>query len=150
MLFRSQGAQVEIYNSDDTETFSKVFQEYIKSDEFQTLPMPTQDYISDVFNAMVSFGKAPDALQNLQRNKVFPVVPQETGKVDETLMGTKSMPAQLQTLVGTGNQLIQEGQEPAYKALAKSITDAGGRAEADGISNYGRAGVNPRMGGVGG
>ena len=145
-----QGAQVEIYNSDDLDTFSRVFSEYIKADEFQTLPMPTQDYISDVFNAMVSFGKAPDALQNLQRNKVFPVVPQETGKVDETLMGTKSMPAQLQTLVGTGNQLIQEGQEPAYKALAKSITDAGGRAEADGISNYGRAGVNPRMGGVGG
>jgi len=145
-----QGAQVEIYNSDDIDTFSRVFSEYIKADEYQTLPMPTQDYISDVFNAMVSFGKAPDALQNLQRNKVFPVVPPETKRVDEALMGTNSMAAQLQTLAGTGQQLNQEAQEPAYKALAKTITEAGERAGADGISNYGRAGVNPRMGGVGG
>jgi len=60
------------------------------------------------------------------------------------------MAAQLQTLAGTGQQLNQEAQEPAYKALAKTITEAGERAGADGISNYGRAGVNPRMGGVGG
>lgn len=144
-----KGAQVEIYNTDDTETFSKVFSEYIKSDEYLTLPMPTQDYISDVFNAMVAQNQPPEALQKLQRNKVFPVVPEDNNQIDNTLMGMSSTPAQLQTLLGAGQQIVQDQQEPAVKGLVKSITDVP-RADAEGISNYGRAGVNPRMGGAGG
>lgn len=143
-----QGAQVEIYNTDDIKTFSEVFSDFIKSDEFQTLPMPTQDYISDVFNAMASFGQPPEALQKLQRNKIFPVVPDKATQTATVLQGLNSGAGQLQTLQGVAQQEVQDAGFPLASATAKLITDV--PKSDDGISNYGKAGINPRMGGVGG
>lgn len=144
-----QGAQVEIYNTDDTETFTKVFSEYIKSDEFQTLPMPVQDYISDVFNSMVAQNQPPEAIEKLKRNKIFPVIPEEANKYDNAMMAMNSQNAQLQQLAGMTKETIQGLQEPAIKSVVKGALEPP-RADAEGISNYGRAGVNPRMGGAGG
>jgi len=144
-----QGAQIEIYNTDDTKTFAKVFQEYIKSDEFQTLPMSIQDYISDAFNSMASFGQPPEALKNLQRNKVFPKEAEERAQYDNIVAGMNSPQAQLQSLASFGKQEVQGEQERMISELTKATLPKTPVAD-DGISNYGKAGVNPRMGGVGG
>ena len=143
-----KGAQIEIYNTDDTKTFGEVFQDYIRGDEFQTLPMPIQDYIGDVFNAMAAWGQPPEALQKLQRNKIFPVVPESGQQTGQVLTALSSQPAQLQTLQGVAQQEAKGTQYQANQAIGKLITDVP-KAD-DGISNYGKAGVNPRMGGVGG
>lgn len=145
-----QGAQVEIFNTDDTETFSKVFQEYIKSDEFLTLPMPTQDYITDVFNSMATFGQPPEALAKLQRNKIFPKEVEGRGQYNDVLAGMNSPDAQLQSILNFGKQEVASQEDRALSDLVKATLPKPEVAGADGISNYGRAGVNPRMGGVGG
>lgn len=144
-----KGAQIEIYNTDDTKTFSKVFNEYIKSDEYLTLPMSIQDYISDAFNAMASFGQPPEALQQLQRNKIFPKMAEGSSEYDNIISGMNSPQAQLQHLATFGQQEVAGAERRAISELTKATLTKQPVAD-DGISNYGKAGVNPRMGGVGG
>ena len=143
-----QGAQVEIYNTDDVETFGKVFGDYIKTDEFMSLPMPIQDYISDVFNSMASYGQPPEALDKLKRNKIFPVEVENTMEADNVVNALQSPTGQLQQLAALGMDRMEQAGERGVRELTKAAIKP--PVSDDGISNYGRPGVNPRMGGVGG
>ena len=143
------GAEIEIYSTDDLDAFSKVFSDFIKSNDFQKLPPEKQDYISDVFNSISSYGKPPEALQQAKRNKVFPPeIPNEDAAAT-LLGGMNSQGGQLQLLQGVGERRQEEEIDPALQDLVRA-TEAP-RSDAEGISAYGRKGINPKVsGGIGG
>ena len=143
------GAEIEIYSTDDLDAFSKVFSDFIKSNDFQKLPPEKQDYISDVFNSISSYGKPPEALQQAKRNKVFPPeIPNEDAAAT-LLGGMNSQGGQLQLLQGVGERRQEEEIDPALQDLIRA-TEAP-RSDAEGISAYGRKGINPKVsGGIGG
>jgi len=143
------GAEIEIYSTDDLDAFSKVFSDFIKSNDFQKLPPEKQDYISDVFNSISSYGKPPEALQQAKRNKVFPPeIPNEDAAAT-LLGGMNSQSGQLQLLQGVGERRQEQEIDPALQDLVRA-TEAP-RADAEGISAYGRKGINPKVsGGIGG
>jgi phosphoribosylformylglycinamidine (FGAM) synthase PurS component len=143
-----QGHEIEIYSSDNLNSFKKVFGDFMKTDNFIRLPLTIQDYISDIFDAVGSYGQPPEALVQAKRNKVFPVIPQSADDASQTLTALKSPAAGAQTLQEIGNIRQDEIAQGAAKALVQS-TDVK-QSGAEGITNYGKAGVNPRMGGVGG
>lgn len=143
-----QGNEVELYSTDDLDVFSKVFGDFMKTDQYLSLPLPVQDYIADIFNSIISYGQPAEALQQLKRSKVFPPVPASEDEAKQLLGGLNSGVAGTQTLGEVAAIRQDEALNPALARLVNS-TDAP-RSDAEGISNYGRPGVNPRMGGVGG
>lgn len=142
------GHQIEIYNSDNLNVFKKVFGEYMKTDAYIQQPLQIQDYISDVYDAVGSFGQPAEALIAAKRNKVFPIIPQDEKQAQQALVGLKSPAAGQQTLQEVGNIRKDIVAEDAAKAIVQSTEVK--QSGAEGITNYGKAGVNPRMGGAGG
>ena len=144
-----RGGEVEIYSTDDLDAFSRVFGDYIKTDEFQELPMEMQDYISDVFNSIAAYGKGPEALAQLTRNKVFPPDPVDEDTAGKVMGALGSGQGQMQVLQEVGDRRQMEAIDPALQELVKA-TEAP-RSDAEGISAYGRKGINPKVsGGIGG
>lgn len=68
-----QGAEIEIFQSDDLAAFKEVFSEFIQGAEFYTLAEETQEYIRDILVAVESAG-LPDQvyLQMAGNQEVFP------------------------------------------------------------------------------
>lgn len=76
-----RGAAVEIFATDDIKAFNKVFGEFIRSDEYYTLPQERQDYIRDIIVSLaVANQQNADqmAAEMEQRMKVFPRTPAST------------------------------------------------------------------------
>jgi hypothetical protein len=75
-----QGAEIEIFQSDDLSAFKEVFSEYVQGSEFYSLPEEAQEYIRDILVAVESAG-LPDQvyLQMASDQEVFPrnVQPQQ-------------------------------------------------------------------------
>lgn len=68
-----RGMMVEIYATDDLDAFSRVFKDFMRSDEFYTMPVEMQDYVSDVYTSIIAFGKGQQAYQmGMTQRKVFP------------------------------------------------------------------------------
>ena len=68
-----KGMMVEIYATDDLDSFSRVFKDFMRSEEFYTMPVDMQDYVSDVYTSIIAFGKGQQAYQmGMKQRKVFP------------------------------------------------------------------------------
>ena len=68
-----KGIMVEIYSTDDLDAFSRVFKDFMRSNEFYGMPIELQDYVSDVYTSIIAFGKGQQAYQSaMQQRKVFP------------------------------------------------------------------------------
>ena len=68
-----QGMMVEIYATDDLDSFERVFKDFMQGNEFYDMPVNLQDYVSDVYTSIVSFGKGQQTYERLmQQQKVFP------------------------------------------------------------------------------
>ena len=68
-----KGMMVEIYSTDDLDAFSRVFKDFMRSNEFYAMPVELQDYVSDVYTSIIAFGKGQQAYQSaMQQRKVFP------------------------------------------------------------------------------
>jgi hypothetical protein len=76
------GAEVEVYATDDLEVFIKVFADYMRLPDFYNLEQERQDYLSDVFVSMVEFSQALAQGQASLRDKVFPNFPKPAGERD--------------------------------------------------------------------
>ena len=77
-----EGAQVEVYATDDLDVFIKVFSDYMRLPDFYNLPQDRQDYLSDVFVSMVEFAQALAQGQVSLRDKVFPSFPTPAQELD--------------------------------------------------------------------
>jgi len=73
------GAQVEVYATDDLGVFIKVFSDYMRLPDFYNLDQERQDYVSDVFVSMVEFQQQLSQGQASLRDKVFPSFPKPAG-----------------------------------------------------------------------
>ena len=64
---------VEIYSTDDLDAFSRVFKDFMRTDDFYNMQPQMQDYVSDVYTSIIAFGKGQQAYQSgMQQRKVFP------------------------------------------------------------------------------
>jgi hypothetical protein len=70
------GHQVQIYASDDLKAFHQVFQEFMQSEDYYLLEEEAQNYISDIFIAIVTHGQPPEAYQAAAMNRL--VWPRQT------------------------------------------------------------------------
>ena len=71
-----EGMAIEIYMTDDLETITEVFQDFMRTEEYYGLPEERQDYISDIFTSVVTSGLPPEAYQAaIAQRTVFPRSP---------------------------------------------------------------------------
>jgi hypothetical protein len=73
-----QGAQVEVFATDDLPTFVDVFGKYMRQREYYLLPQATQDYIRDVYISASSYQPLPPGASPAEQRmnmKVFPKQP---------------------------------------------------------------------------
>lgn len=105
-----QGAQVEIFGTDDLATFTDVFGKYMRNKEFYMLPADIQDYIRDVYVAVGSYQPPPPTATAAEQKigmRVFPKAPQIDNPQALTAdLMTASAPAQQQQ----ANQLVEAAQ----------------------------------------
>ena len=68
-----QGLPIEIYSTDDLDAFERVFRDFMQSEEYYRMLPEQQDYVSDVYTSMVSFGQGQQMYETMMRErKVFP------------------------------------------------------------------------------
>jgi hypothetical protein len=117
------GYDIEIFKTDDLESFKTVFGDFIKSPEYYSIAEERQEYLRDVFIAIENAGMNPQQLgqENIQE-KVFPRQPAPTAEDTEMLagvMGQGSGAAQAQQLEeALGAKAIESGFGRAEQALA--------------------------------
>jgi hypothetical protein len=73
-----QGADVEIFATDDLATFLDVFGKFMRTRDFYMLPTQTQDYIRDIYVAIGAYQPLPpgtSAAEQKAAMKVFPKAP---------------------------------------------------------------------------
>ncbi len=69
----TKGAIIEIFPTDDLQSFGEVFGDYIRSTEYYTLPEERQEYIRDIYISIETFGTPSEqAVEALANRKVFP------------------------------------------------------------------------------
>ena len=85
------GGEIEIFTSDDLDTFKKVFAEFVRTKDFYELPPPTQEYLRDVL-VSIATAQAPQeeheavmASKNLKavvvRGKMRPEIADKKGLI---------------------------------------------------------------------
>jgi len=93
------GGQIEIFASDDIDTFKKVFGEFVRTSEFYELPPPTQEYLRDVL-VSIATAEAPQEEHEgaLASQKIFPrTSPQaDPSSIARTIASPASQGAQAQ------------------------------------------------------
>lgn len=129
-----QGEQVEIYSTDDLDSFRRVFGDFMQGSDFYKMPQEMQDYVSDVYTSIISFGKGQQVYEMMmQQRKVFPreIMPQ-TGA-----MGAAKQSA-LPESEAAEEQVSGEAVRNASEAMAveDSVSRLGQRTEAT-ISPFG-------------
>ena len=68
-----KGFAVEIFNTDDMGAFKKVFGDFMKTEEYYSLPPERQQYIADIFVSLETQGMPDEAYQQaMMMRKVFP------------------------------------------------------------------------------
>lgn len=68
-----QGYAVEIYATDDLDAFGRVFKEFMQSNDYYGMPVEQQNYVSDVYTSIVSFGKGQQVYDLMMKERlVFP------------------------------------------------------------------------------
>ena len=69
----TKGAIIEIFPTDDLQSFGEVFGDYIRSTEYYALPEERQEYIRDIYISIETFGTPSEqAVEALANRKVFP------------------------------------------------------------------------------
>ena len=111
------GHEIQIYASDDLKAFHQVFQEFMQSEDYYILEKETQDYISDIFVSIVTFGQGPEAYQAAAMNRL--VWPRQTPG------SSPVQQAQELSLQQSEPALEQVGQEQVGNAARRSeVEDA--------------------------
>lgn len=104
LIAATQGKMVEVFATDDLESFKRVWGDFIQSETYYTLEQEIQDYIRDVFVSIETFGQPDqDARSALLERTVFPR--QERAKEDATkLMASYGAPASAMQAAGEHNE----------------------------------------------
>jgi hypothetical protein len=91
------GATIEIFTTDDLESFQKVFSDYIRSPDYYQLQQERQDYLRDILVSIETYGlpqrEFADALVN---DRVFPRLPKNPQEASTQVVGLESPTAALQ------------------------------------------------------
>ena len=107
------GAEIEIFATDDLKAFKKVFGDYVKSDEYYTLPSQTRDYIRDIVVAISTYQppNPQDPVENKIKYKVFPapVKPNEDARFAQEVLASSPQAQE---------QMLQQQMENAMLAGA--------------------------------
>jgi hypothetical protein len=109
------GHQVQIYASDDLKAFKQVFEEFMQSADYYVLEQEAQNYISDIFVAISTFGQGEQAYQAAAMHRL--VWPRETPGSDP------AQQAQELSLQQSPQALEQVGQEQVGNAARRSEVD---------------------------
>ena len=108
-----EGAQIEIFATDDLKSFKKVFGDFVKTDNYYLLSEEVRDYIRDIVVALATFQppNPQDPAENKVKYKVFPaaVAPNDQENFAKEML-VSSAPAQ--------EQMLQQQLENAMTAGA--------------------------------
>jgi len=121
------GAAIEIFATDDTDSFLRVFVDFVKTMDFYALPQERQDYIRDIIISVSAPNdeSGDEVAKNLKdRAKVFPR--SDISNIDEAkklIMLQNSQTAQLQQS-GAAMERIAEQQEVNQFDEASDLTAA--------------------------
>jgi hypothetical protein len=124
----ASGYDIEIFASDDLKAFKQVWEEFMQSEDFYLLPEDRQDYLSDVYVAISTFGMGDEAYQKAAMNRsVWPrKTPVAAPEVEQaTELGIQE----------SQQALNQMGQEQVYEAARRdqvedAVSRMGQRSEA--------------------
>jgi len=131
------GAPIEIYSTDDLDAFERVFRDFMQTGEYYEMDPTRQDYISDVYTSMISFGKGQQAYEMMMRErKVFP---------REVMPGVGAQAAQTQ--VGLPESPMAE-QQVADEAMNNAMEQASGEAAVSRMGQRTEANISPFGGGL--
>jgi len=75
IAYGKPGTTVEVFESDDLAAFVEVFNEFLRSDDFYKLAEDRQDYVRDVFAALITRGDPEKAARMQVDQLVWPVAP---------------------------------------------------------------------------
>jgi len=108
------GDGLEVYSTDDLASLEKVFKNFMQGEEFYGMPEERQNYVSDVYVSIVSFGKGQQVYDAMmQQRKVFP---------REVMPGTGAQQTARQTQLpqsdGAEQQVAGEAVRNASEATA--------------------------------
>ena len=135
---------VEIYRTDNLKAFKEVFEEFIGNDSFDALAPENQDYIRDVFVAIISAGD-PAKMAAMQADpRVWPPQPIDKAPPKEIAEGFTAPQSGMaeQQAAEAAMQMALEKQEAA---VAKGLLD---EEPAQGLATAGPGGQ--RLGALGG
>lgn len=117
-----RGAAIEVFATDDIEGFNKVFGEFIRSDEYYSLPQERQDYIRDVMIALASAKQQnPEqfAAELENRMKVFP----RQRAATENIATVRSPMSQFQVAAEAANRVVYDKTAQAAEGMAEAPTN---------------------------
>lgn len=76
LVAAQKGSIIEIFPTDDLESFGEVFGEYIRTEEYYALPEERQQYIRDIYMSIKTFGTPNEAnVDELSKKMVYPNSP---------------------------------------------------------------------------
>jgi hypothetical protein len=80
----TQGFDIEIFKTDDLDSFREVFGSFIRGTEYYSLPLDRQDYIRDIYIAIEQGGASiEDVAKANVLEKVFPRQPEPTATIEQ-------------------------------------------------------------------
>ena len=120
-----QGFEIEVFRSDDLRSMLKVFNDYIREDEFYELPEERQLYLRDIVVALANPDMQGTQYQQAQvNNRVFPKdsIDNEAQMQAMIAAGSPSTQAQI------ADSMVQLGQKTAQAEVATQALDRGTEA----------------------
>lgn len=134
-----QGAQVEIFGTDDLSTFKDVFGKFMRTKDFYMLSPEIQDYIRDVYVAVGSYQPpAPTATPAEQKvgMRVFPKAPTLDNPQALTAdLITASAPAQAQQAANIVQGAEMAGQAKQVMQKASTLANMGKQPQDEAVIN---------------
>jgi hypothetical protein len=118
------GHPIQIFATDDLKAIKKVFDEFMQSEEFYLLPEERQNYLTDMYVAITTFGMGEEAYQSASFNRL--VWPRQTPPA--------SSPAQQGT-----NLALQQSPQAMEQVGQEQVGNAAKKAEVeDAVSRMGQ------------
>tara|TARA_R100001509_G_scaffold104223_1_gene61404 strand:- start:411 stop:2321 length:1911 start_codon:yes stop_codon:yes gene_type:complete len=127
-----EGAEVEVYATDDLQVFQKVFADFMRLPDFYNLEQERQDYLSDVFVSMVEFSQALATGKQSLRDKVFPSIPKgsDESSIPKIALNQQSPVSSTQVLEEAADGLqVQKMVQAANSLRAVPNSNLEGNAE---------------------
>ena len=118
-----QGAAIEVFATDDIESFNKVFGEFVRSDAYYELPQERQDYIRDIVVSLATANQQNGDQMAAEMERKMKVFPRQAPQLEVVASQTSPM-SQMQTAGQVVDNQIFNSKLSALETQEEPINDA--------------------------